>query len=327
MAAIGAWSVAELWAAGSHHRAICGPDGSCPPNAYHFGFYQTQWRTWPTPPRAEEQQRKPEAVTLPKVQPPGVTEEDLDVPPQPKGAPKGEPAVPSGEDAIKPPPKTDLDSKQPSVPGIDDILRPPVAAPPPTTPPAEAPPKTKVPAQPDPFKDDRTEKDKELGDILKGFDEGKKPEPRLDETPPLRPQPAPDDLPIPERKKDDDPLKDLPKIEGTTTSATTDLSALDLSPRPRPRQVATTIAAAATFETGVVRVSALSDTPKKQPSPNQSASTSPPRELSVDRADNPLRSGWSPRRGASPLRSIAGASAEEDGEPSWSARKNPLRDK
>ena len=322
LAALVAWSAVDVWAAGSHHRIHCGPDGSCPPNAYHFGFYQTQWRTWPTPPRAEDQ-RRPEAVKLPIVQPPGVAEEDLDVPPQPKAAPKGETLPPTGDDPLKTLPKTDIESKQPPpVPGIEDILRPPTE-----THPSETPPKTELPTRPNPFGDERANKDKELGDILEDLEGRKKPSANLDKVPPPRPQPKPGDLPIPgDTKQMDDPLKDLPKFEGTKTSASSDLSALDLSPRPRAPRTPTTIHSAATNQSAVVRASVVTEAPQRSRDVKQADAISASRGVDADRTDNPLRSEWSPRRGPSPLRPIPGVSAE-GGEGSWSARKNPLREK
>jgi hypothetical protein len=327
LAALCAWTAADLQAGGSHHRCVCGPDGSCPPNAYHFGYYQTQWRTWPTPTRPEDQ-RRPEAVTLPKVQTPGVTEEDLDVPPQPKGTPKGEPS-PKTDDPLKAPPKTDVETKLPPSTGIEDILRPPTDLKPTETLPKSKPPTTPDaakpdPAKPDPFRDEP--KDKEMGDLLKGLEGTKKPAP-VEPFPPLRPQPTPGDRPRPDDdKKMDDPLKDLPKFDSTKTSPTEDLSALDLSPRPRSKPASVPATKPQKPATAIVRISAIEEIPQR-PSRSKVAAL---RELPVSKqneVENPLRSGWSARRAPSPLRTIDEASGDSAGKESWSARKNPLRDK
>jgi hypothetical protein len=302
-----AW-IADITAAPPHHRCVCGPDGSCPPNAFHFGFYQTQWRTWPKPPRPEDQ-RKPEAVPLPKVQVPGVTEEDVDVPTRPKAAPKTDTLPLPGDETIKPEPKSDLPQlKEPPAPDdtIRDLLEPPVKQKESTK--TDTLPKATPPTKPgDPFKDD-------LPDLLDKI-EGTKKSPTKVETPPAPPKKLPDlQLPLDDGKKLDAPLNDLPKA-GKAKRPALDLTHLDLSPRGGIRTASATMA--------------LQPAPSPRPVTHAaSKSASPAQQIAVKApaTDNPLRTGWSTRRGPSPVRRASDESAPADDERSWSSRKNPLRD-
>jgi hypothetical protein len=60
----------------------CTVDGVCTPNVYHYGYYQTQWRTWPKTSVTNASDRRG-GVKLPTQVEPPATQEDTDIAPKP----------------------------------------------------------------------------------------------------------------------------------------------------------------------------------------------------------------------------------------------------
>lgn len=115
-------------------------DGVCRPNADTYGYYQTQWRTWPKPFVVSAASSQHEPIKLPAQVEPLPTQEDLDNAPRPPllpgdmgDVPPVKPATgndspldhprPAGGEQLPMPPQTDKPDPFRDDPAQDDALR------------------------------------------------------------------------------------------------------------------------------------------------------------------------------------------------------------
>jgi len=82
-------------------------DGVCIPNAVTYGYYQTQWRTWPKPIAATATSAPRTETKLPTQVEPPPAQEDLDNAPRPPAASADVPPVKPATGDERIPPKTD----------------------------------------------------------------------------------------------------------------------------------------------------------------------------------------------------------------------------
>ena len=107
-------------------------DGVCRPNAETYGYYQTQWRTWPKPLVVQAAGGQREPIKLPTQVEPPPTQEDLDNAPRPPLLPDDMGDVPP----VKPATGNDSPKDHPRPAGGEQLPMPPQTD------------------KPDPFRDD-----------------------------------------------------------------------------------------------------------------------------------------------------------------------------